>query len=146
MEVFIFWVAFSIIIGVLANKRGRNGVLWVIISALISPIISGIILFILPNLKKEEEEDKQRELELEEAKRISVKEFIASIEKVWQLNNKNILSDSEYISRKTKIIENLKDKRMLESPDDFLAELAPLLENDIIENEELSKIKGIVYE
>ena len=146
MEVFIFWVAFSIIIGVFANQRGRNGVLWVIISTLISPLISGIILFILPNLKKEEEEDKQRELELEESKNISVKEFIASIEKVWQLNNKNILSDSEYISRKTKIIENLKDKRMLESPDDFLAELAPLLENDIIENEELSKIKEIVYE
>ncbi len=46
------WGLCSGIVGVVASKSGRSGLRWTIISMLISPLISGIILFVL--LRREE--------------------------------------------------------------------------------------------
>jgi hypothetical protein len=45
--IFIFWIAFSIALGFAARERGRS-VGWMFLSLLISPLIAGIFLYILP--------------------------------------------------------------------------------------------------
>jgi hypothetical protein len=46
--IFIFWLAFAIIVGVAANTRGRNGGGWFILAVLISPLLAGLLLLALP--------------------------------------------------------------------------------------------------
>ena len=48
MFIFILWIALSIVIGVAADARGRDGTGWFLLSLLISPLLAGIILFVLP--------------------------------------------------------------------------------------------------
>jgi hypothetical protein len=50
MTIIFFWVAFSIVVGVAANSRGRNGGGWFFLALLISPIISGLLVLALPRL------------------------------------------------------------------------------------------------
>lgn len=50
MEVFFFWVIFSLFVAAIANSRGRSGFGWFIVSILISPLISVIILALMTNL------------------------------------------------------------------------------------------------
>jgi hypothetical protein len=45
---FLFWLAFAIIVGVAANTRGRNGGGWFMLAVLISPLIAGLLLLALP--------------------------------------------------------------------------------------------------
>ncbi len=52
MELFIFWFIFAVIVAYAASTRGRSGVAWFFISALISPLLSMLLLFIMPNLKQ----------------------------------------------------------------------------------------------
>lgn len=44
------WLTFSVIVGVAAGGRGRSGVAWFLISALISPLFGLILLVVLPKL------------------------------------------------------------------------------------------------
>jgi len=44
----ILWFALAIVIGVAADSRGRNGGGWFFLALLISPLIAGIMLFVLP--------------------------------------------------------------------------------------------------
>ena len=48
MEIFLFWICLAVVIGVAASHRGRSGVGWCLLSLLISPILTGILLFVLP--------------------------------------------------------------------------------------------------
>ncbi|HAR45048.1 MAG TPA: zinc ribbon domain-containing protein [Nitrospiraceae bacterium] len=52
MEIFIFWLAFSIIPAVIANNKGRSGCGFFFLSVLLSPLI-GIIAALVakPNVK-----------------------------------------------------------------------------------------------
>jgi hypothetical protein len=50
--IFIFWLAFAIIVGVAANTRGRNGGGWFILAVLISPLIAGLLVLALPGGKR----------------------------------------------------------------------------------------------
>jgi hypothetical protein len=47
MTFFIFWILLSILIGVFASSKKRNGVGWFFISFLISPLIAFIILLVI---------------------------------------------------------------------------------------------------
>jgi hypothetical protein len=49
------WVAFCILVGVLAQQRGRLGVGWGFLAFAVSPLLAGVILFVLPNARLEEE-------------------------------------------------------------------------------------------
>jgi hypothetical protein len=43
-----FWLAFSVLVGLFASiRRGRSGVGWFFIAAVISPLIAGLLLLIL---------------------------------------------------------------------------------------------------
>ena len=54
MEFFVFWLGFSVIVAILASRRGRNGFGWFLLSALISPLLAGLLVLVLGNLKEEE--------------------------------------------------------------------------------------------
>jgi len=47
MDIIIFLVIFSALIGYWANNYGRNGWLWFLIALLISPLITAIILLFM---------------------------------------------------------------------------------------------------
>lgn len=46
MEILIFLVIFSILVGYWANSWGRNGWIWGLIALIISPLITAVILLI----------------------------------------------------------------------------------------------------
>src|ERR1035437_489046 len=51
-SIIFFWFMFSLIVGVAANTRGRNGVGWFFISMLISPLIAGLFVLALGRVEK----------------------------------------------------------------------------------------------
>jgi hypothetical protein len=51
MAYFIGWLIGSTIIAIAAKSRGRNGFGWFFVALLISPVLSGILLFVLPRLR-----------------------------------------------------------------------------------------------
>ena len=52
LMVMFFWFFFSVLVAVLAHKRGRFAFGWGIISVMLSPLIGGVIVMALPNAKK----------------------------------------------------------------------------------------------
>jgi len=46
--IIFFWLALAVIVGVTANTRGREAVLWFFLAAIISPLIAGLLLLVLP--------------------------------------------------------------------------------------------------
>ena len=47
MDIIIFLVIFSALIGYWANNWGRNGWLWFVIAVLVSPLITAVILLFI---------------------------------------------------------------------------------------------------
>jgi len=58
MEMVFFWVLISVVIGLLAAKRGRGSGNWFLISCLFSPIVGLIFLFALRDLSESGQSDK----------------------------------------------------------------------------------------
>jgi rRNA maturation protein Nop10 len=52
MEFFIFWLGFSIVVSIGAAGRGRHGPGWFLLSMLISPLLSFLLLMMLPSRSK----------------------------------------------------------------------------------------------
>ena len=48
--VLFFWIGFSIVVAVAASARGRTGILWFLLSLLISPLIA-LLLVLFMELK-----------------------------------------------------------------------------------------------
>lgn len=46
MEIFLFWLVLSILVAVFANNRGRSGILYFIISVILSPLLGFLIALI----------------------------------------------------------------------------------------------------
>jgi hypothetical protein len=44
VEIFLFWFVASIVVGIWAGSRGRNGAGWCLLSLLISPLLTFLIL------------------------------------------------------------------------------------------------------
>lgn len=51
MEIFFFWLLFSIIVGVIASSRGRSGFGWFLLAMLISPVLALLVVVLTPSLK-----------------------------------------------------------------------------------------------
>ncbi|UYD60292.1 hypothetical protein OPFAMLBM_00293 [Aeromonas phage avDM12-TAAL] len=62
MTIVIGWLVFLIVTLVLANSRGRSVLGWLIITIFLTPLFSIILLLILPNLRKEKEEQKRHDM------------------------------------------------------------------------------------
>jgi hypothetical protein len=42
------WLPLSVIVGLLANKRGRFGYNWFLLSVVVTPVVTGPLLLALP--------------------------------------------------------------------------------------------------
>jgi hypothetical protein len=51
MELVLLWIAFAVAIGVAANARGRSGVGWFFLAVVVSPLIAGFLVAVLPSLR-----------------------------------------------------------------------------------------------
>ena len=51
MEFVVFWVLFSVAVGILASNRGRSGVGWFFLSLCLSPLLGLIFVLVSSNLK-----------------------------------------------------------------------------------------------
>jgi hypothetical protein len=150
----------SIGIGVFANSRGRNGLGWTLLAMIASPLVGIILVFAFPNLKEQEREyiqvkndidsnikkkEKIEQAKIIESKKIDVFDFSASFEKLFSLLENNILTESEFSSRKIKVVNDLRTRIISDEPDVFLAGLIPIYKKNIITEDELKQIKLIVY-
>jgi hypothetical protein len=50
-EIFLFWLIASVLVGIGAAGRGRNGFGWFLLAVIISPLLAFILLALLPNLR-----------------------------------------------------------------------------------------------
>lgn len=48
MEIVLFWLLFSIVVGVAASSRGRSGFGWFLLSVIISPVLALILVLVMP--------------------------------------------------------------------------------------------------
>src|SRR5262249_26312322 len=55
MEIILFWLGLAIIVGVAGNTRGRSGLAWFLLSLLITPILTGLLLLALPKIEPQAE-------------------------------------------------------------------------------------------
>jgi ABC-type transport system involved in cytochrome c biogenesis permease subunit len=86
MEIFLFWIVFSFIVGYFASTKSRSGFGWFFFSLFLSPILGLILVAVLP--KKAYAESLESQLKAAEAAK-----------------NKGLITDEEYVSRRKKIIE-----------------------------------------
>lgn len=47
----IIWVVFAFVVGGVAGARGRSNFGWLLLAIILSPLIAGLILAILPDLR-----------------------------------------------------------------------------------------------
>lgn len=48
MEILLGWLFLSVVVAVLASGRGRSGLGWFLISAILSPLIAAVAVLVLP--------------------------------------------------------------------------------------------------
>ena len=46
-----FWIFFAVLVGMFAARRGRSGVGWFILAAILSPLLAWLLLLVLADLK-----------------------------------------------------------------------------------------------
>ena len=150
--VIFFMIMFSIIIGIWANKRGRTGFGWGVLALLISPLIAGIILVILTNLKEEQdledaikaEQNKQDNIAEQEAMKISSHSFAESINSLKELHKNGIVTDAEFKRKKLETINNLKKRLLIDNKTEFIANLIPLLSSKTLDDTDIFAIKEAI--
>ena len=47
MEILVFWLVFAVIVGVIANNKGRSGIGWFLFSIVLSPLLGLIVVLVL---------------------------------------------------------------------------------------------------
>lgn len=145
MEILIGWLVFSVVVGVLAHGRGRSGIGWSAIAALISPLLAGILLFVMADLKRENEQVQRQQAAQAEASRVAGPDFVLQLEALRQLHAKKVLTDVEFTGRKANLISGLRGRGFVDGPEHFLGALLPLLENGGLSTRELDEIKSIAF-
>jgi hypothetical protein len=53
MELLALWCVFCVLVAVAANARGRSAVLWFLLALVISPLIAGLLVILMRNLRQE---------------------------------------------------------------------------------------------
>jgi hypothetical protein len=89
MELFLFWFILSIVVGVFAGSKNRSGFGWFVLSLFISPIITLILLAILP---RRGSAPQSLEGKLREVERLKVDGVIT--EEEYQIKRKAIIESS----------------------------------------------------
>jgi len=128
MEVVVVWALLAIGVGWLATERGRSGVGYCLLSVLLSPLIGFVVVLVLPNLVKREEEQRERqeadrkskqenerqhERQLEEIRALSsaVTKPASStsvadeIQKLLALKEAGALTEDEFATQKSRLLQ-----------------------------------------
>src|SRR5688572_12723677 len=99
MEIVVFggWFVMAIAVGVVASSRGRVGIGWFFLALLISPLLAGLLVFVLSNIKEEDadrSEQRKQQVEAQEAAaKIIGADVVISLDKLRQLKDKGIVSE-----------------------------------------------------
>jgi hypothetical protein len=49
----VLWLVLAVIVGAAANTRGRNPLGWMILAVILSPMLAGLLVLVLPSLRDE---------------------------------------------------------------------------------------------
>ena len=96
----------------------------------------------IDSLEQQKRIDQKKSADLDN--KIKADEFAEKLKKVHKLHANNIYSDDEYKLKKMAIISELASKKINGAPDDFLASLVVLKEQNILDIEEINKIKALI--
>lgn len=150
------WIVLSVVVGVVAQIRGRLGVGWFLLALLISPLISGIILAFIPNLRVLADQQTQRDLDqlnkdaewsaamaraAQESARMTGQDLTLAIEQLRLLRDRKMLSQIEFDARKQKLIQDLEQKYITQKPEEFLVALVPLVDSGTLSDLDIHAIK-----
>ena len=122
MEIFLGYIVLCFVVAAIATNRGRSGFGFFVLSALLSPIIGGLVLIASPNLKaqaqheQERKEDQQRHAEslkvlakvAEPAASPAVAPSAADeLAKLAALRDKGVLTEDEFAGQKRRLLSRL---------------------------------------
>ena len=112
-------------VGLFANKKfNRNLLIWSLIAFLFSPLFAILIL-----------------LFLEYVYYTSPENFSRKIMDLYKLRKDNILSEDEYEFKKNILISSIRNDKK----EEFLVKITPLVENNILTDEDIENIKRRLY-
>jgi hypothetical protein len=122
------WILFILIclgIGLFASKKfNRRFWLWSILAFLFSPLFTIILLFIVEYWWNTTPEKFSRK--------------IVDLDKLYK---NGVISKEEYEFKKNSLISSLRNDKA----DEFLVKIIPLVENNILTDEDINKIKRKLY-
>lgn len=128
MGIVVVWALLAIGVGWLATERGRSGVGFCLLSVLLSPLIGFAAVLVLPNLAKQEEEERERQVaertskqererqherQLEEIRALSSAvakptdspSIADEIQKLLALKEAGALTEDEFVAQKTRLLQ-----------------------------------------
>jgi uncharacterized membrane protein YbhN (UPF0104 family) len=121
----VLFILLCLGIGLFANKKfNRRWWLWSILAFLFSPLLTFILLFFI-----------------EYVWNTTPQKFSREILDLYKLNKNKVISQEEYEFKKNSLISKLRNDK----PDEFLVKILPLVENNILTNEDINKIKRKLY-
>jgi len=124
----MMWILFGLIcmgVGFFAYKKfNRNFWIWSFIAFLLSPLFTIIILFILEYIIN-----------------TSPETFSRKIMDLYKLYKNGIISKEEFEYKKNILISSLKTSQK----EQFLVRILPLIENNILTQEDVENIKRRIY-
>jgi len=112
-------------VGLFANKKfNRNLLIWSLIAFLFSPLFAILIL-----------------LFIEYVYYTSPEKFSRKIMDLYKLRKNKILSEDEYQFKKNILISSIRNDKK----EEFLVKITPLVENNILTDEDIENIKRRLY-
>ena len=89
-------------------------------------------------------QQQQAQQQAQAAAKFSGPDMVLAVEKIKKLKDTGILNETEFTARRQKLIGELKDKKLSDGPEDFLAAIIPLIEAGTLTPDDVQKIKAIV--
>lgn len=110
MEIILVWVVLAILVGVLADSRGRSGIAWVLFSLILSPLIGLVVVMVMQDLRKASVDlaDKRADrdahlvaLQAAHAPKVGVAD---ELERLDELRKRGLLTDAQFDAQKAKLL------------------------------------------
>jgi uncharacterized membrane protein YbhN (UPF0104 family) len=125
MTIWILFILLCLGIGLFANKKfNRRLWLWSILAFLFSPLLTLFLLFFVEYIWNTLPE-----------------KFARNIIDLNKLYKNGVISQEEYEFKKNFLISRLRNDKA----DEFLVKIIPLVENNILTDEDINKIKRKLY-
>lgn len=118
MEIVVLWLILAIAVGALANSRGRSGVGFFLLSAILSPLLGLIVVLVMSDLTAVEKKDRERQAEHEK--------HLESIKAIAQPRGGGTSSLADELSK----LAELKERGVLTAPE-FEAQKRALLGGEV---------------